>query len=693
MNKYLLTLLLVVFSLTSLADEYSHTPKLGDVNDDGKIDKADISCVISHILGWTPASFNVTTADANEDGKINVADVTSIISIMLNAIDECRYFHDETTGDEAIISAAGDVMIQRSNDEGGYTLQMCSYDFGTEEWSTEKCVLAELDKEDHLRSIIYSDFSLLFLQSDAGKTNIAIIRYDSGEYELLGQIEEPANSRAFENNYLQSLADRAAAVYDFWGLVEEPVKAKLTSGELNKVKWTADLWISLAGKLAEIGMESVGSDFSTTTGNAVTLLAQAIFNLVVHEAAFSNPITAALFLMKALEEGKQHILNELIGKDLAVSSIETKRLTWDSYKAAYVVSGISAAATHIPEIDFIYYPRSNNAGWAVFPQTITHTCQNQAYTQEISDLAPGPNELLLNVYIEGYRILGPFISQKAKFFVGLNSLSEVEIGEFERNSGIITQKILAYSVNHNEAYPLSDFGTYIRLDDVIQRYPHTENVINSDISVSGPSISGVNTVTQELLIEIDEKELVEVNDTEKEPKREYYIGAYSYNFKTGDYEYYDEQQLELKYNETACPDENHPHWIDLGLPSGTKWACCNVGASAPEQYGGYYTFGQVGSAPSLYQIKELLNNCTSVWTTLDGVNGRKFTGPNNCTIFLPAAGVRWGGELGSLGFFGGYWSSTPYDEVCAYGFYFHPSLVEWGNSLYRNDARPVRPVR
>ncbi len=39
---------------------------------------------------------------------------------------------------------------------------------------------------------------------------------------------------------------------------------------------------------------------------------------------------------------------------------------------------------------------------------------------------------------------------------------------------------------------------------------------------------------------------------------------------------------------SSCPDGNHPHAIDLGLPSGTKWACCNVGASAPEAYGGYY---------------------------------------------------------------------------------------------------------
>lgn len=42
----------------------------------------------------------------------------------------------------------------------------------------------------------------------------------------------------------------------------------------------------------------------------------------------------------------------------------------------------------------------------------------------------------------------------------------------------------------------------------------------------------------------------------------------------------------------TCPDNHHPHMIDLGLPSGTKWACCNVGAIMPEDYGNYYAFGE-----------------------------------------------------------------------------------------------------
>ena len=42
----------------------------------------------------------------------------------------------------------------------------------------------------------------------------------------------------------------------------------------------------------------------------------------------------------------------------------------------------------------------------------------------------------------------------------------------------------------------------------------------------------------------------------------------------------------------SCPDDDHPHLIDLGLPSGMKWACCNVGTLTPEGYGGYYAWGE-----------------------------------------------------------------------------------------------------
>ena len=141
-----------------------------------------------------------------------------------------------------------------------------------------------------------------------------------------------------------------------------------------------------------------------------------------------------------------------------------------------------------------------------------------------------------------------------------------------------------------------------------------------------------------------------------------------------------------------CPDSKHPHWIDMGLPSGTKWCCCNEGASTPESYGEYYKTGQVSSAPTLAQINELVEECSYEWTKLNGVIGGKFKGTNGGTIFLPAAGLLWdwgGFEVGKAGY---YWSSTDYDQWKTYTLEF--GLFGGGRSLQPNKSRrTVRPVQ
>ena len=175
--------------------------------------------------------------------------------------------------------------------------------------------------------------------------------------------------------------------------------------------------------------------------------------------------------------------------------------------------------------------------------------------------------------------------------------------------------------------------------------------------------------------------------------------------------------------------------VDLDLPSKTKWASCNVGATKPEEYGGYYAWGETeekevynestykyyqnGSWVSLgsdisgteYDVAhvkwggnwrmpthdeqmELLNNCTSEWTTLNGVNGRKFTSNiNGNSIFLPAAGCRWYCDLYYAGSYGYYWSSAqnPYYSGNACYLYFNSGYAEW-DYFYRSSGRSVRPV-
>ena len=201
-----------------------------------------------------------------------------------------------------------------------------------------------------------------------------------------------------------------------------------------------------------------------------------------------------------------------------------------------------------------------------------------------------------------------------------------------------------------------------------------------------------------------------------------------------------------------CPDDNHPHMIDLGLPSGTKWACCNVGASIPEGYGGYYAWGETEEKawnnwdnydhctlthnpwnliindlgediagtqydvahvkwgeswvmPNNNQIKELIDNCKFEWTKLNGVNGCRFTGLNSCRIFMPAAGYHGqsseegGINVVSEGGIGVYWSSTQNYILSnsggfntAYNLRFDSNTAH-SNSNARINGITVRPVK
>ena len=171
-----------------------------------------------------------------------------------------------------------------------------------------------------------------------------------------------------------------------------------------------------------------------------------------------------------------------------------------------------------------------------------------------------------------------------------------------------------------------------------------------------------------------------------------------------------------------------PESVDLGLS--VKWACCNVGASSPEGYGGYYAWGEteeksdydwdtykyynnntgcinIGSnisgtqydvahvkwggswrMPTLNEIKELVNKCTWKWTTLNGVYGQFVTGPNGNSIFLPDAGYRYGTGLGS------YWSATlnEDDSRFAVSLNFYDGRSYWNGYWDRYFGLTVRPV-
>ena len=193
-------------------------------------------------------------------------------------------------------------------------------------------------------------------------------------------------------------------------------------------------------------------------------------------------------------------------------------------------------------------------------------------------------------------------------------------------------------------------------------------------------------------------------------------------------------------------------WVDLGLPSGLKWAAWNVGATKPEEFGLYFAWGEIegyegitdtkqfnwadyklcgGSSstltkyntnssygtvdnlttleqvddaayvsdntrrmPTKTDFEELTANTTSTMEKLNGVYGIRFTGSNGNSIFVPAAGCCFNGSVSSVASYGYLWSSSlgKSGTKAAWGLCFVYSGVVMG-SYERFNGFTVRAVK
>ena len=193
--------------------------------------------------------------------------------------------------------------------------------------------------------------------------------------------------------------------------------------------------------------------------------------------------------------------------------------------------------------------------------------------------------------------------------------------------------------------------------------------------------------------------------------------------------------------ENQDDDLNGHAYVDLGLPSGTLWATCNVGADTPEGYGDYFAWGETQTKstfnwctyryckgnydhkltkycsnirngyngftdnltvlqpnddaatvnwgsdwcmPTRAQWEELYQNTTHTWKMQNGVYGILFTASYGASLFLPTAGYRCGSKIDNAGSCVDYWSSSLNmdAQVRAWGFYGDSSLNHmWSDGI------------
>lgn len=174
----------------------------------------------------------------------------------------------------------------------------------------------------------------------------------------------------------------------------------------------------------------------------------------------------------------------------------------------------------------------------------------------------------------------------------------------------------------------------------------------------------------------------------------------------------------------------------MGLPSGLLWADRNLGATTREGAGLYVSWGNIfgsraGSGydfsqevytetpaalintnltdeqdivreqlgepyrmPTQVDFQELVDNCTSIWATQNGVPGRLFTSNiNGQSIFLPAAGIYSGSILSDLGTYGYYWSRNYKSAGDAYDLRFLTGSVGVNSFNARHLGATIRPVQ
>ena len=221
---------------------------------------------------------------------------------------------------------------------------------------------------------------------------------------------------------------------------------------------------------------------------------------------------------------------------------------------------------------------------------------------------------------------------------------------------------------------------------------------------------------------------------------QYYMNVVQKDGKTVQYSVADIENV-------IITDQKNYEYVDLGLS--VKWATCNIGAERPEDFGGYYCWGETETKsyysssnykysddhliilkkynfvslfgnvdnkytldpeddaahvqwggnwrlPSEAEFYELIANCTLTWTTLNDVKGCLVTsnkeGYTDRSIFLPASGIME--DVGSLyeGERGFYWTNSLTNEPMNANILLLEERRPYSSAATRSYGCCIRPV-
>lgn len=519
--------------------------------------------------------------------------------------------------------------------------------------------------------------SLMFLPDEENILMPVFIRYDENEIPSYMSFMD---TEIYIDRYTDSTVDFTLAVKDaVWSIKDVPCNELVPYSQQTRA-WSDNHWIQ---NTCAIGNLIVG--VANVTRGVVMISASGIGAAISGGAA--TPISVAGIALG--------LINIKSGCDSIVSSLETIFGPAEQTQSTYVKDGLmgigmeklSDAIQDAPKSEFIK---------SKLPAAIL---KNPADLKKSGTISYWSGFLFSSIdEVWGKTYTGP--ADLAQVHQGINILSG-------RADNITTNSAELYGYVSPEA--TAPFG---------------EKIV-TEIYIALWKASDTNTIMHKSAY-FSDGGMISFKFTDLEPDTEYCYLTIFEDVENDFIRFGEEREFK------TLKDLSDERWVDLGLS--VLWAGWNVGAGSPEEYGGYYAWGETGTKsgysssnytfnysayaasgisgtehdvahvtwgegarmPTSAELQELMSRCTWTYGTYNGRSGNYVTGPNGNSIFLPYAGARGTRSFDSAGEYGNYWSGTyDYADSGPDAFYIlcsKTSLVEY-HSWKCYHGRSVRPVK